>query len=1184
MVRKLAAVFLLSFLITAFLATAVCLGAEKPMKRGKARVTLPARYAPAYSAIGKSDALYSPSDSRQAERIPLRSTKSYVSNPTEFGETSYDYQHNCTMARQVEHRAGYLNTPYGGYIHSNWMALQDNDESEASPRGVGYQAIDIAGNCATLFGPDQRMNNARAGYCGIDAHNPNPDYPDTGWAVGYAHEDPEFYAGYAYWDSYVLGPAYGLFFSDFPLDHFGYYFNNGTGPDNEMIWPKGSWDIDGAEYVFHMVCSEASPPGTEAGAPQTCSYYRRTGPYGAGEGAWSNQRVIDTVMVIGATVASSPISDKVAVVWVAPADYVRDTDPETEFGSQYDNDVWFAIATDNGLAWATNPTSGGAPSIGNTVDLGVGADPGYNRFVGGNLTKYDSVGLFRAYCDMSVLWSIKDDPDDWLQITWGCRQWTGRDTLFRRNGAIFHWNQKTDSIRQVARANWDTGGTCVGHAWGTDVAKHTISECDGRFYVTFTQFGFDDEPCGVYDTTVGQNGHVIAGQLYTAVYDEVYGAWDRPQITVKTDDTLPHSSAPGNVECIPDEYDWDTGTLETDGDCSSEYWSSMARYGRVDTCLGPAKPVIDIMYINDQAPGGCVQTESGVWVLNPVNWYVDSCRQAVPEPGFEVTPTQFGICYDEPIIVVDTVDVETVTMTLGNPGILANVPVSVTPTYVSGGLGGGATTVTAAPNAGITIPPAGGQVPVTLTITTNNEQDFVTVFYDIVIVHQAGPTPPTTVIVPMCITVANNYIPLENAIIRTDCKRLRIYNNSEMSNNAANASLDFMPPLGPNGDPDDCATIYLYDGSKIICREPVLPGDDSIMCWFSIFGQYYGSERAIVQASPLFVDSVSNPDYTYATFESMTADSSIGLIVEYFAPKAPADCSYMLIKQKIFNRTEVTLTGVAWGDALDWDIPGYEANGDGVINDNFPGQDAGRYLLWLTNVGDTPPQTDPCDTLAATNRYGGIAAAQNTGAPQDGAGFKNYLALENDQWVYESGDESQPGNPYPPSLMYTLMTTTDGYYYSQDPPADTGEDLNAVVTIGVVDLVPGDTICAVKIVTTSKDDPGAGILKNNVDLANAFVDGHDEIKCSTGPGPCDCLPGDPNNDQTFNVGDAVYIINYVFKGGPAPIPYATCSGDPNADCSVNVGDGVYLINYVFKGGPAPKTCEEWVANCGPTIY
>jgi len=35
--------------------------------------------------------------------------------------------------------------------------------------------------------------------------------------------------------------------------------------------------------------------------------------------------------------------------------------------------------------------------------------------------------------------------------------------------------------------------------------------------------------------------------------------------------------------------------------------------------------------------------------------------------------------------------------------------------------------------------------------------------------------------------------------------------------------------------------------------------------------------------------------------------------------------------------------------------------------------------------------------------------------------------------------------------------------------------------------------------------------------------------------------GDPNGDGSCNVGDAVYIITYVFKNGPPPVPieYAT---------------------------------------------
>ncbi|MEZ5357804.1 MAG: M28 family peptidase [Candidatus Zixiibacteriota bacterium] len=61
--------------------------------------------------------------------------------------------------------------------------------------------------------------------------------------------------------------------------------------------------------------------------------------------------------------------------------------------------------------------------------------------------------------------------------------------------------------------------------------------------------------------------------------------------------------------------------------------------------------------------------------------------------------------------------------------------------------------------------------------------------------------------------------------------------------------------------------------------------------------------------------------------------------------------------------------------------------------------------------------------------------------------------------------------------------------------------------------------------------------------------------------------GDANGDGTINIGDPVYLINYIFKGGPAPDPIE--SGDANCDGSPNIGDAVFLINYIFKSGPPP---------------
>lgn len=61
--------------------------------------------------------------------------------------------------------------------------------------------------------------------------------------------------------------------------------------------------------------------------------------------------------------------------------------------------------------------------------------------------------------------------------------------------------------------------------------------------------------------------------------------------------------------------------------------------------------------------------------------------------------------------------------------------------------------------------------------------------------------------------------------------------------------------------------------------------------------------------------------------------------------------------------------------------------------------------------------------------------------------------------------------------------------------------------------------------------------------------------------------GDVNGDGFINLGDAVYLMNFIFRGGPAPDPLE--SGDVNSDSRVNIGDPVYLINYIFKDGPEP---------------
>jgi hypothetical protein len=65
------------------------------------------------------------------------------------------------------------------------------------------------------------------------------------------------------------------------------------------------------------------------------------------------------------------------------------------------------------------------------------------------------------------------------------------------------------------------------------------------------------------------------------------------------------------------------------------------------------------------------------------------------------------------------------------------------------------------------------------------------------------------------------------------------------------------------------------------------------------------------------------------------------------------------------------------------------------------------------------------------------------------------------------------------------------------------------------------------------------------------------------------LRGDVNNDQQIDLADVIYLLNYLFKGGPTPSPFF--SGDANSDDSVDISDAIYLLNYLFKQGPPPSS-------------
>lgn len=68
--------------------------------------------------------------------------------------------------------------------------------------------------------------------------------------------------------------------------------------------------------------------------------------------------------------------------------------------------------------------------------------------------------------------------------------------------------------------------------------------------------------------------------------------------------------------------------------------------------------------------------------------------------------------------------------------------------------------------------------------------------------------------------------------------------------------------------------------------------------------------------------------------------------------------------------------------------------------------------------------------------------------------------------------------------------------------------------------------------------------------------------------------GDANNTGSITSSDVVYLNNYIFNFGPAPVPHVLC-GDADGNGAVSISDCVKLVQYIFGGGSAPPVSFKY---------
>jgi hypothetical protein len=739
-----------------------------------------------------------------------------------------------------------------------------------------------------------------------------------------------------------------------------------------------------------------------------------------------------------------------------------------EDGPWFDLDIYYMLSTDQGMTWG--------PKV--------------------SVTNYTADSLWRSDGHFSALW----DTDGELHIIWSARELIDSVSGYWYRCRLLHWSSINGQASVISEARYSVD--CSIGKWYMNISSPSLSQCNGNLYALWTQFG--DE--GILDDC--SDGEFANGDLYMAASDDWGVTWDTAVNLTNT--RTPH--------CLP-------------GECESDHWSSMARYG---IPYQDAFDTLDIVYINDKDAGAAFNGR-GTWTINPIMHMRVPCRDVVHLPRIAADPEAIGYP-----AVVDTQSAADTNITIINAGN-GDLQWEATINYIDGEE---YNWLTVNPSSGlIQTQPSNTQV-VTVSFTSADLPGDPS-FWNAEIVVSASDYPGIipSLAIPVQLIVASDLHQPKSDTLDTGCKALACFNTGRYGGNSRGYALNI---------PGDCDTvdqypdaeIYIYDGSPLISW---INGDEEIQSYTAVHRQ------TMAEPGTFFPDGnmVTTPEAGYDKIEYTisTTDSVFMVDVTLYAPNDGSHC-FIVGQNDFYLRDGVqSAGGVYLGQILDWDIPS-----DSSV-DNGSGFDAARNVIWQYGGEYHTDNQGSCDIMEY-DRLGGIALLSHSGR---------------NAWT-EPNAGHLSGSAFSPDYLYLQMSTLSGYHiyepgYGQDPMVD----LHTGMTFDSVDMQAGEVYSYTYALLTTNE--GEADFLGQLDAAVDWVMSQGTICCAS-------APGDANADSTINIGDAVYLISYIFKGGPPPTPYEIASGDSNGDCAVNVGDAVHIINYIFKGGPPPVSVSAWIDGCG----
>jgi hypothetical protein len=211
------------------------------------------------------------------------------------------------------------------------------------------------------------------------------------------------------------------------------------------LWPTLSYDRSNR---VHVVFGRISPQANHI------IRYTRSDDGGVN---WSALVDVDTSEVPSYLVTSSPVSDKVAIVYANAFDSVN----------QWSNDIFYIQSLD-GVTW---DFANGKVNV-----TGYGNDT-------------DSIA---AYADLDAVYDYNDN----LHMVW--HTVTMQGTGITNRNSIFHADQVSESIVEIVRSD-DNWANCDAGAWNLYLSKMSLSvHPSNALVITYTRFSPNDCSSGGY--------------------------------------------------------------------------------------------------------------------------------------------------------------------------------------------------------------------------------------------------------------------------------------------------------------------------------------------------------------------------------------------------------------------------------------------------------------------------------------------------------------------------------------------------------------------------------------------------------------------------------------------------------------------------------------------------------------